>query len=135
MNKNALAILAVLFTSIALADDFNSHTFSARQPSARSRPLGRYPWKTSIVTTVFWIGERPSGNNPVPNQTSSWDKQWARNYGGLDDPNPANPRKYTPARVLPRQKPFYFAPPYNNKQPARHPPATPRAGASAEEGA
>ena len=38
MNKNALAILAVLFTSIALADDFNSHTFSARQPSARSRP-------------------------------------------------------------------------------------------------
>ena len=28
----------------------------------------RYPWKKNIVTTVFWIGERPSGNNPVPNR-------------------------------------------------------------------
>ena len=25
----------------------------------------RYPWKRNIVTTVFWIGEQPSGNNPV----------------------------------------------------------------------
>ena len=126
MNKNALAILAVLSTSIALADDFNSHTFSARQPSARSRPLGRYPWKTSIVTTVFWIGERPSGNNPVPNQTSSWDKQWARNYGGLDDPNPANRRNYRPARFMPRQNPFYCALPYNDKQRTGHRSEAPR---------
>src|SRR5881394_1772713 len=25
----------------------------------------RYPWKKNIVTTIFWIGESPSGNNPV----------------------------------------------------------------------
>src|SRR5262249_2734446 len=30
----------------------------------------RYPWKQEIVTTVFWIGENPSGNNPVPNHAS-----------------------------------------------------------------
>ncbi|PYL44311.1 MAG: hypothetical protein DMF42_01625, partial [Verrucomicrobia bacterium] len=28
----------------------------------------RYPWKKNIVTTVFWIGEKPSANNPVPNR-------------------------------------------------------------------
>src|SRR5947199_6887696 len=38
----------------------------------------RYPWKKNIVTTVFWIGEQPSGNNPVPNRVSSWDKDWSR---------------------------------------------------------
>jgi hypothetical protein len=32
-----------------------------------SRPITqRLPWKTNIVTTVFWIGEQAGGNNPVP---------------------------------------------------------------------
>ena len=39
-----------------------------------SATVERYPWKKNIVTTVFWIGEQPSGNNPVPNRRSSWDK-------------------------------------------------------------
>src|SRR5262249_11245548 len=47
----------------------------------------RYPWKRQIVTTVFWIGEKPSENNPVPNKASSWDNEWSKSYGGLDDPN------------------------------------------------
>ena len=38
----------------------------------------QYPWKRGIVTTVFWIGERPTANNPVPNYKSSWDLRWAR---------------------------------------------------------
>src|SRR5438552_12573391 len=66
----------------------------------------RYPWKKNIVTTVFWIGERPSRNNPVPNRASSWDKDWSRNYGGFDDPNTAHPSNYTPARFTPRQNPL-----------------------------
>jgi hypothetical protein len=69
---------------------------SSKNNPARSRSASRNPWKTSIVTTVFWIGERPSRNNRVPNRTSSWDKQWARNYGGFDDPNPANRSNYRP---------------------------------------
>ena len=47
--------------------------------------FNRYPWKRGIVTTVFWVGERPTANNPVPNYKSSWDPRWAQNYGGLDD--------------------------------------------------
>jgi hypothetical protein len=52
----------------------------------RARPR---PWKTNIVTAVFWIGEQPSGNNLAPNRTSAWDKQWTKSYGGFDDPHPA----------------------------------------------
>src|SRR5947199_197478 len=50
-----------------------------------SRPaIQRYPWKTNIVTTVFWVGEQAAGNNPVPNYRSSWDANWTNNYGGFD---------------------------------------------------
>ena len=83
--------------------------------SARARVGERYPWKKDIVTTVFWIGAQPSGNTPVPNSASSWDKNWTGNYGGFDDPNPAHRSNYMPARFTPRQNPFYCALPYNDK--------------------
>src|SRR3989475_7124870 len=67
--------------------------------SSVSRPSERYRWKASIVTTVFWIGEQPGGKNLVPNRTSAWDKQWTKNYGGLDEPHPGPLRHYIPRRV------------------------------------
>lgn len=76
--------------------------------------FNRYPWKRGIVTTVFWVGERPTANNPVPNYKSSWDPRWAQNYGGLDNPDPAQRRNYIPVRFVPRQNPFYIALPYND---------------------
>jgi hypothetical protein len=80
----------------------------------------RYPWKHDIVTTVFWIGEAPSANNPTPNQSSSWDKDWAKSYGGFDDPNPARRQDYSPVKFTPRQNPFYCALPYNDKSSNGH---------------
>ena len=94
--------------------------------SSASRPSGRYPWKTSIVTTIFWIGERPGGKNLVPNRTSAWDKQWTKSYGGFDDPNPAHRSNYSPVRFTPRQNPFYCALPYNDKAHTGHRPEAPR---------
>ena len=80
-----------------------------------SRPaVQRYPWKTNIVTTVFWVGEQASGNNPVPNYKSSWDLNWTANYGGTDNPEPSARRNYIPTAFVPRQNPFYFALPYND---------------------
>ena len=76
--------------------------------------FNRYPWKRSIVTTVFWVGERHTANNPVPNYKSSWDPRWAQNYGGLDTPEPSQRRNYIPIRFVPRQNPFYVALPYND---------------------
>ncbi len=86
----------------------------------------RYPWKRNIVTTVFWIGEEPTRNNPVPNRISSWDKNWTKNYGGFDDPNPARRNNYIPVKFTPRQNPFYCALPYNDKAATGHRPEAPR---------
>ena len=93
---------------------------------ARPAPGERYPWKQQIVTTVFWIGEKPSENNPVPNRASSWDKEWSKSYGGFDDPNPARRRDYIPAKFAPRQNPFYCALPYNDKAATGHRPEASR---------
>lgn len=90
--------------------------------SSPVRPARRYPWKTCIVTTVFWIGEQPGGNNLVPNRTSAWDKQWTKSYGGFDDPNPAHRSHYVPVKFTPRQNPFYCALPYNDKAHTGHRP-------------
>jgi len=80
-----------------------------------SRPaIQRYPWKTNIVTTVFWVGEQAAGNNPVPNYRSSWDANWTNNYGGFDNPDPSARRSYLPIAFIPRQNPFYCALPYND---------------------
>ena len=106
----------------------SSITFSPRQllSAPRTEPGQRYPWKANIVTTVFWIGEKPSGNNPVPNRVSSWDKEWTKNYGGLDDPDPARRSNYIPVKFTPRQNPFYCALPYNDKAREGHRPEAPR---------
>jgi len=88
-------------------------------PTSRSLSLAavrqEFPWKKEIVTTVFWIGEKPTANNPTPNKSSSWDKDWTQNYGGYDDPDKSDRRGFIPAAFTPRQNPFYCALPYNDK--------------------
>ncbi len=83
---------------------------------------GEFPWKKDIVTTVFWIGEKPTANNPTPNKSSSWDHNWTQSYGGYDDPDKADRRGYIPAAFTPRQNPFYCALPYNDKAREGHRP-------------
>jgi hypothetical protein len=74
----------------------------------------RFPWKLDIVTTVFWIGETPTANNPVPNTVSAWDRRWTSNFGGYDDPDPDSRDGFLPKGFTPGQNPFYFALPYND---------------------
>jgi hypothetical protein len=75
---------------------------------------GRYPWKTGIVTTTFWVGEPAGGNNPVHNVSSSWDINWQSSFGGYDNPSPDSRRNFIPVGFIPRQNPFYIALPYND---------------------
>jgi hypothetical protein len=89
-------------------------------------PGQRFPWKKDIVTTIFWIGEKPAPKNPVPNRVSCWDPEWTKNYGGVDDPNPANRSNYIPVNFTPRQNPFYCALPYNDKAKEGHRPEASR---------
>src|SRR3954462_1821920 len=78
-------------------------------PTTSRTSTTRYPWKTNIVTTVFWIGEQPTENNPVPNNKSSWDMNWTSSYGGYDTPDASSRRNYIPVSFVPRQNPFYVA--------------------------
>lgn len=95
---------------------------AAPNPSRQSEPSARtlYPWKTYVTSTIFWIGEQPTQNNPVPNCKSSWDTEWAINFGGYDDPDPqmriANHTtgEFRPKGFIPKLNPFYIALPYND---------------------
>jgi hypothetical protein len=102
--------------------DISSLTFTPGQLAAEFQPGQRYPWKSNIVTTIFWIGEKPSANNPVPNRVSSWDTEWTKNYGGMDDPNPSHRSNYMPVKFTPGLNPFYCALPYNDKAKEGHRP-------------
>ena len=76
---------------------------------------GKYPWRNSIVTTIFWVGEPAAPpNNPVANIASSWDSDWRGSFGGFDDPDRAARTKWIPAAFIPKQNPFYVALPYND---------------------
>lgn len=71
-------------------------------------------WRNDIVTTVFWVGESASANNPVHNRSSSWDSDWSSSFGGYDNPDPTARKDFRPASFVPRQNPFYIALPYND---------------------
>lgn len=76
--------------------------------------MGIYPWKMNIVTTIFWVGELPTQNNPVPNTRSAWDPFWMQDFGGYDNPNESGRNGYIPAAFIPQQNPFYCALPYTD---------------------
>jgi hypothetical protein len=84
---------------------------------------GLYPWHLSIYTTVFWVGESASTNNPVHNFSSSWDREWWKAYGGNDGPNGRRALPdggSIPSGFIPQQNPFYFALPYNDVERGSH---------------
>jgi hypothetical protein len=134
MRKSGLLfVCSVLLVSSLLAEErdekaarFTENAMKLRQSilfkvepdTQRNQPLGhtdvKCPWHEGIVTTVFWIGENPSANNPVPNHSSAWDNNWAHSFGGSDAPNSGDRKGFIPAKFVPRQNPFYIALPYND---------------------
>ncbi len=113
-------------SSVSAANDFNKYAQKLREKALlRIEPqvststsfrsgFSKYPWKTNIMTTVFWVGEDAAKNNPVHNHKSSWDTQWAQNFGGFDNPDPTARKNFIAAKFTPRQNPFYVALPYND---------------------
>jgi hypothetical protein len=79
-----------------------------------------YPWKLNVTCTIFWTGEQPTARNPTPNCKSSWDQQWAINFGGYDNPDPTcrianhTTGEFRPKGFVPKLNPFYIALPYND---------------------
>ncbi len=113
-------------SSVSASTDFNKYAMKLREnallkiepkvstSSSFRFGFSKYPWKLNIGTTVFWVGEHPAPNNPVPNYKSSWDPKWAQNFGGYDDPDASARKNFIAATFTPRQNPFYVALPYND---------------------
>lgn len=108
---------------ISFDEDAWSFTPAPRTHPESSGAITQYPWRSAIVTTTFWIGEKPSDNNPVPNRKSCWDSKWVENYGGTDSPKRTDRRStFIPRDFTPRQNPFYVALPYNDMTSKGHKP-------------
>ena len=110
-----ISVFLLILTSMAWSQSvFDSS--STRSTKKRVGKIYNYvgPWKKNITSTVFWIGEKPAGANKTPNHKSSWDTNWAKNFGGFDDPDPKARTGYRPKAFIPRQNPFYIALPYND---------------------
>ena len=118
-----LALLSVLPPCLGQSRDAPQVVVRTSQQQLRpsvatSRIL--YPWKTFVTATIFWVGEQPTQNNPVPNCKSSWDMRWMQNFGGYDNPDPkariANHEtgEFRPKAFQPKLNPFYIALPYND---------------------
>jgi hypothetical protein len=71
-------------------------------------PGRSYPWKTGIVTTVFWIGE----NGGSGNERSAWNPHWTRDNGGADDQYDLS--GYASAKHASTLNPFYVSLPFND---------------------
>ncbi|MGJ8697723.1 MAG: hypothetical protein ACSHYF_15500 [Verrucomicrobiaceae bacterium] len=106
-----ILILCILASSL-FAQDGPRVTVVPAPPNPYQYQKTVYPWKKFITATVFWVGEKPTPNNPTPNNKSSWDTEWQANFGGFDDPN--NRTGYLPKGFIPKLNPFYIALPYND---------------------
>src|SRR5438034_4572355 len=126
MKKLLAACLSLAIAGMAKADeqstspyatsaDFAKYAMKLREqallkvepqvfvPTSSHPAIQRFPWKTSIVTTVFWVGEKAGGNNPVPNFRRSWDANWTASYGGCDNAYSSLREKYIQVAFIPYQ--------------------------------
>jgi hypothetical protein len=111
-STSALSAARQIPTNATQTQGAVPHVFAPTMPRIA---YSRYPWKTDIVGTVFWIGEDPSSGNPTPNHKSAWDVNWASNYGGVDTPDATKRTvNFTPTGFVPKLNPFYIALPYND---------------------
>src|SRR5438552_16179603 len=109
MKRLLVACLSLAIADLAKADeqstspyataaDFAKYAMKLREqallkvepqvlvPTSSHPAIQRFPWKTSIVTTVSWVGEQAGGNNPVPNFRRTWDANWTGSYSSFDKP-------------------------------------------------
>ena len=83
---------------------------------------GRYPWKTNIVTIVFSVGQKLPGKNGITRRASAWNRDWLKDFGGYDNPDPGARKDFMPINFIPKENPFYAALPYNDVSGGHHKP-------------
>jgi hypothetical protein len=86
--------------------------FTFEDAPAAPRATHTYPWKSRIVTTVFWIGEGSTPLSGMTNKMSAWDMNWVHDNGGADDQYDLN--GYASGSHASLINPFYVALPFND---------------------
>jgi hypothetical protein len=70
--------------------------------------------ESRLLRLFFGSGKSRRKITQLPNNKSSWDVNWQKNYGGFDNPDPKARLGYLPRGLNPGQNPFYVALPYND---------------------
>ena len=103
MKINFFLLLFLLIYSTKIVAQNNNNVPRTYAPTQSKTKQSPYPWHRNITATIFWVGESPTANNPTHNRSSAWDPDWMKNFGGFDDPNPANrTRDYRPKKFIPK---------------------------------
>ncbi len=106
-----LALCGALFP--AQADPVVSLLATYHEGATSDADAPIYPWRTHIIATLFWVGEKSDADGyHIDNLGSAWNTDWEQSYGGPDIPS--NRVGYLPGRFVPHQNPFYVALPFND---------------------
>jgi len=92
------AVASTTGTSTATDTAFKTAIFSRKTKLV-------YPWKTGILTTMFWIGEKSV-------KASAWNENWTASNHGQDTPIDRN--GYAAGDHASSVNPFYVALPFND---------------------
>ena len=84
---------------------------SSASPSPSPSPSDTgYAWRTDIVGSMFYVGEKASADNGYQtNEEAAWCTDWVACFGGVDKPTRRSTNGYWPAGFTPRENPFYVA--------------------------
>ena len=105
LGATAPALFSNANRSPALLDNFTFTNFPKRYKNV-------YPWRSNIITTIFWIGEGSTPISSTTNVASAWDLDWRDSNSGSDSPYDRN--GYASGNHASTVNPFYVALPFND---------------------
>ena len=102
------ALVGIYVFEMSLHDD----KLNEAQPQTQTTAKANHQ---KVRATVFWVGEAPDEDNAfITNVASSWSGNWVEAFGGID--SYTKRCGYNPCGFAPKENPFYFALPYNDRQ-------------------
>jgi hypothetical protein len=111
-----VVLLLLIIGIYAIEMRLNNAQKPTKQPSELSQEV--QPNHQKVRATVFWVGEPPDADNAnITNVASSWTGDWVKAFGGIDTYNSDGKGRcgYNPCGFTPKENPFYFALPYNDR--------------------
>jgi hypothetical protein len=99
-------------TSTYLQPALTKFPFTDYSLPAPKKANRTYPWKSDIITTVFWIGEGGSTLSSTTNYQSAWNMDWIHDNSGSDDQDDMS--GYASSLHASTLNPFYIALPFND---------------------